>query len=459
MVSALAAAMGTGTALFAASGEERLRHLIRGTFILPLLIPPYVYALTWLALLRRDGLVNQGLLFLLGASLSPYGFAPTALVLAMVFSPIVTLLMLATLDSIDPKVIEAARTLSDDRGVWREVVLPLTLPALLAGMGLVFALTLVEYGVPALLELNVYAKEIYAEFSHSGDPVAAMKLAVPLLVPAVTLIILSQSGWRQTPLRAPLRGRLSLWDLPQPSVLRLWAGGSVVTLALAVLVPLIVLILQAEGGRAIWHAAATGQREILFSLGLALATAAAATLIAVPSSQMLSRRKSGWLWALYALPLAIPAPLYAVGLIHLWTWHYAVPLYGTPIMLLLAHVGRLLPYAVFALVAQLRRIDPLLHEAALLHPVGWLRRAVTIHVPLLAPGLLSCAGIVFVLSLGELGASLLVVPPGSATLSLRLFNLLHYGATGTVAGLALLALALAGLVGATALWLPRRARR
>ena len=90
-------------------------------------------------------------------------------------------------------------------------------------------------------------------------------------------------------------------------------------------------------------------------------------MIALPSSQTLSRRNTSWLWALYALPLAIPAPLYAVGMIHLWNRHPAIPLYGSSFMLLLTHVGRFLPYAVFALVAQLRQVDSSLHEAARLH--------------------------------------------------------------------------------------------
>jgi iron(III) transport system permease protein len=51
--------------------------------------------------------------------------------------------------------------------------------------------------------------------------------------------------------------------------------------------------------------------------------------------------------------------------------------------------------------------------------------------------LAASAAVVFVLSLGELGASLLTVPPGVSTLPLRMFNLLHYGASAEVASLAL----------------------
>ena len=46
--------------------------------------------------------------------------------------------------------------------------------------------------------------------------------------------------------------------------------------------------------------------------------------------------------------------------------------------------------------------------------------------------------VVFALTLGELGATLLVIPPGQSTLTLRLYNYLHYGASEEVAGLSLL---------------------
>lgn len=457
-VSVLATALGLGSACWIASGPKRMKRIARATFVAPLLIPPYVYALAWLALLRRDGLLNRSLIAVFGVSVSPYGFFPAAVVLSLVFSPIVILLALSTLDSIESSLIEAAQILDDPHGVWRRVVLPLALPAILAGMGLTFALTLVEYGVPALLEFNVYSMEIHAEFSQTGDPVAAMRLALPLLIPAAVLVALSQLGQGRTPLRARPGGCPALRALQLPFGLSAWGRASVLVLAIAVLVPVIVLSAQARTVAAVWQASRAASQEIRLSLTLALGVALAATLLSVTSSRVLSRSRRGWLWALHALPLTIPAPLYAIGLIHLCNRPLPVAIYGTPFMLLLAHTGRFLPHSTLALVTQFRRVDPTLHEAARMHEVGWHRRTFRVHLPLLARGLIASAGIVFALSLGELGASLLVVPPGSATLSLRLFNLLHYGASQSVAGLALAGLALTALAGAATLWLLRRSQ-
>ena len=57
---------------------------------------------------------------------------------------------------------------------------------------------------------------------------------------------------------------------------------------------------------------------------------------------------------------------------------------------------------------------------------------------MLMPGILAAAGIAFALTTGELGATLLVAPPGKATLTMRIYNFLHYGASDAVAGLCLM---------------------
>jgi iron(III) transport system permease protein len=63
----------------------------------------------------------------------------------------------------------------------------------------------------------------------------------------------------------------------------------------------------------------------------------------------------------------------------------------------------------------------------------WLR----VVLPLMAPGLAAAAAAVFALTAGELGATLIVTPPGRATLTLRIYNFLHYGASDMVGGLCL----------------------
>jgi iron(III) transport system permease protein len=148
-------------------------------------------------------------------------------------------------------------------------------------------------------------------------------------------------------------------------------------------------------------------------------------------------------WAAAVFPLALPAPLAGLGLAVLWD----PP--GTLAMPVLAALTRGAPLASILLAAQRRRTEPRLLEAA--HVFGRSRwhawRAV--HLPLVGRGVLAAAGLVFALSLGELGATLMVVPPGAQTLTLRVYTFLHAGASEEVAALCLL-LGLLAVVGASA---------
>ena len=83
-----------------------------------------------------------------------------------------------------------------------------------------------------------------------------------------------------------------------------------------------------------------------------------------------------------------------------------------------------------------RRWTPALDAARVFQARDW-QTAWRVRLPLLSPGLLASASLIFALTLGELGATLIVVPPGQPTLTLRIYNYLHYGASDVVAGLCL----------------------
>jgi iron(III) transport system permease protein len=185
--------------------------------------------------------------------------------------------------------------------------------------------------------------------------------------------------------------------------------------------------------------------EVGLSLQVAVASATLATLLSLPVASRLSARpRLGAFWLILALPLAVPPPLAGIALVSATNGPWLDWARATPLALVLAHAARLLPFAAFAAAAQVRRIDPRLLEAASLHDVGAWRRFWRVRLPLMVPAAAVAWLVVFVFSLGELGVSLLVVPPGQATLPIRVYNLMHYGATDTVAALCLVALGLAG---------------
>ena len=136
---------------------------------------------------------------------------------------------------------------------------------------------------------------------------------------------------------------------------------------------------------------------------------------------------------------AMPGTLVGVGLI--WVWNRPGPLgalYGTEGMLVLAYLARFLPVAVLALAASARTVPVSHEEAAAASGAGWLRTIGRIVVPQMRLSIVGAWLMAFVLAFGELGVSILVAPPGEATLPIRIYTILANAPSSSVAILALL---------------------
>ena len=135
---------------------------------------------------------------------------------------------------------------------------------------------------------------------------------------------------------------------------------------------------------------------------------------------------------------AVPSTIVGVGLIGLWNREGPLGmLYGTDAMILLGYLARFVPVAALALAASIRYVPVSHEEAAAVSGAGWLRTMWRIVLPQIRLGLAAAWVIVFVLAFGELGVSILVAPPGEATLPIRVYTLIANTPSSHVAALAL----------------------
>jgi iron(III) transport system permease protein len=180
------------------------------------------------------------------------------------------------------------------------------------------------------------------------------------------------------------------------------------------------------------------------SLLLALTAAGLTALLAFVIAHSLLRARQGpraGLHYLTQVPFAVPPILLGIALIGLWNRPATGWLYDSVAMVVLGYVAHFLPFAICVVHAGLQQFDQRLEEAAWLAIPGRMRITRLIILPLVRGGLAAGFLIVFVLAMGELGVTLLVVPPGVETLPVRIYNLMHYGAEDAVAALSLILLA------------------
>jgi ABC-type Fe3+ transport system permease subunit len=112
--------------------------------------------------------------------------------------------------------------------------------------------------------------------------------------------------------------------------------------------------------------------------------------------------------------------------------------YGTDAMFMLGYLARFVPVAALVIAAATRYVPMSHEEAASVSGSGWLRTMTRIVVPQIRLGLVAAWVIAFVLAFGELGVSILIAPPGEATLPIRIYTIIANTPPSHVAALALL---------------------
>jgi iron(III) transport system permease protein len=171
-------------------------------------------------------------------------------------------------------------------------------------------------------------------------------------------------------------------------------------------------------------------------------------------------------WGLLAFLLAIPGPLVGIALIRLLNRPPASPLaglawlYDTNFAPWLAQLLRALPLVTLVLWPALASVPQSMLDAAQTEGASWWRQLLQIALPQRLPALAVAWLVGLAVALGELAATVLVVPPGPTTISVRIFSLIHYGVDDRVAAICLvLCGALATLVAIAAVFCRMKAEK
>jgi iron(III) transport system permease protein len=393
---------------------------------LPITVPAFVTSYSWV-------------------SITPavQGFWGAAAIVTLAYYPLVYLPVAAVLRGMDPALEESARSLG--MGPWRtffRVTLPQTRVALLGGMLLVSVHMLAEFGAFAMLRFQTFTTAIYDQYKLSFDGAAASMLASVLVLLCLVLLVAE--------LAARGRGRYARVDSGSarpPAVARLgrarWAasGGFLALTGLALGLPLVTLVYWLATGSSASEfdlgelLAATGS-----SLKLGLGAAVLTTLLALPISILSVRHPSRTAIAIERatyVPFALPGIVVALSLIVL-SIHYVPALYGTTALLIVAYSILALPLAVVAARAALAQAPPVHEEVARSLGCRPIQAMVRVTLPRIAPGLGAAAALVFLATVTELTATLLLAPIGTQTLATRFWAnaaSLSYGAAAPYAAL------------------------
>ncbi|HUR63193.1 MAG TPA: ABC transporter permease subunit [Candidatus Thermoplasmatota archaeon] len=363
---------------------------------------------------------------------------------------------------------EAARTLgaTPTAAFWR-VTAPLLLPAVAAAALLAFLFSFASFGVVLYLGQGTVATldTLLYEALGGAFPRPDRAAALAILQLAINGLLLAgflrlqRRSWQGTP--------------PQPRKAGAWRWGAplLAALALAPLAAVLVSAFQVDGrwSLAPWRALLDPSHPAHlagFNLGHALLNSLLYALGACTIGLVLvlclwrGSRSRAWAEALGSLPLGTSSLVLGFGLAVAYG-PGLLDLRGTRLLVLLAHTLVALPFLARALLPALDGLDARLAESAALLGASPLRTLLRVQLPLVRPALTVALGTAAALSLGDFGASLLLMSPDTMGLTVWIarhggpasFDPLHRAESVALAAVLLVLTALAYLA---ASWRPRR---
>lgn len=411
-------------ALFSALGlynisikNKRLADNIWRISILMLLLPSFIHSQSWWETFGMLSFPTSGLL-------------PAWWVCVMFFLPLPFTLIFLSLKAMDKDILEAAAVFFSPGAALFRVVLPTILPAIFSGGLLVFLLSLADYSIPSIFSVNVYSLDIFAQFSVSGSVADAFLYSLPLLFIASVVVILGLNLLKDISLTT--KGDTTTKEeailLPSPVSLLTRVGLSI--LLISIIIPSTNLILGMMGSVNTVEHIKMGLSELMNTLIIS----SGSLLISLPLSlslgtQMSNKKLSSIAYFILILPLIMPASLVGIGLIGIFNgsyWYNSIVMPSLAIAIRYAPVGALLYYS------GIKGLDQEMISARRVYQRSSLNGFCKILFPMIFPIILMAGLSIFILGTGEIGATIMVLPPGFNTLSIKIYNYLHYGSSQVV---------------------------
>jgi iron(III) transport system permease protein len=419
------------------------RHLFEQLMAVPYYLTPLLGALAWSLLgSPESGFINQVWRALGGSGHiidinTPYGIA---WVMALFEGSVAFVMIAAVMKSMDPALEEASQIMGASRlRTMLRITLPLVVPGVLGAAIFVFAEMLGSFAAALVLgtpsRYYVITTAIY-QLVQQYPPKIQIAAAMGTSLFAVMFFMLFlyrrivMAGSYVTITGKAFRPRVT--DIGPLRYLLL--GVCLLYLFAAVGLPLITLLYASLQKIAVAFPAAGNwtlenfriavtMNAVRSALGnsllLGFATATIGVVLMGLLAWLIYRSRlpaSGLIEYVVMFPQAVPRLVFAFGL--MWAWVvFPIPIYGTLWLLLIAYLTVFLPLGVRTIAGVMLQIDKSLEECAQMCGASWAFRVRTVTIPLLVPGLVAAWLLLFIASIRELGASILLMGPHSKVIT------------------------------------------
>lgn len=435
----------------------RLANSVSLALKIPYLLPPFFFAIGWIALAAPEvGYLNKFTTTIgLPALPTIYGMGGTIFVFVL-WATALAMIQIQIFFAQMPGHLEDAAIMcgASPLKTFLKITIPLAWPRLLACMLLTAVNALAAFGVPAMLaspaRTYVFTTRIYQSIKSSQDFSQAGLLSFALLLVTLALIIL-QKVLSKTKSGALVGGKATRPSALEPSIGSKFVFGFAILFAfVSCVLPCVAVTVQSllhdrsdltsmtfEKYVYVFTALPDSMSALKNSIITSVLAAGIATilgLVVAYGAARLRSRTSRILTEVWDIGYALPGTVIALCLIVF----YSGSLTDTIWILALAYVVKYAAFALRTLTPAMASISRELEEAAWMSGASQARGFFKVVIPMLKPAIAAALLLALVPMLSELTMSVLLAGAGTETLGTLIYRLQEYSDPGSAAVLAVL---------------------
>ena len=441
--------IGVGIAFIVARYDFPLKPLVGILPLVTLVIPDVIVVQSWLMVFGNNGVVTNFFWDYFGIN-TPRFYGWPGLIFVMIFQhyAFIYLMVFAAFRSIDGSIEQAAQNLgSSPRRTYLTVTIPVLAPAVLVSAMVVFSMAIDNFGIPAIIapRVPILSVTAYNTFVSElgGDPIMQSTMSV-MLVLIAAIVLLVQKLYVERRVYQMETGRA-------PEVIKLEAAkGRLVSAAvlgfiLLSLLPVMIVVAAAfthsQGPVLHWGTFSLEnlRRAIIFtpealynSFFLASIATIVGTFFSIIVSYLLVKKRSVLTSILdfaAVLPLVVAGTVLGIALIGAYNTGPII-LTGTWFIMAMAYFVRRVPYGIRTMSGPVHAIRDSIEEASINLGVSPLRSFFKVVLPIMTPAIISGAIFMWVTTLSELSATIVLYTAGLSTMPIQIFQQLDSGYIG-----------------------------
>jgi putative spermidine/putrescine transport system permease protein len=481
LVTLLSVALSYPLAYLLATVSTSVRKLLFVLVLLPFWTSALVRTTAWIVLLQRNGVLNE-MLSSAGLIDEPiafvYNLSGVLIGMTHVLMPFVVLPLYAAFRAVDRSLVEAAESLGAGAfAIGRRILLPLTMPGVIAGGTIVFMSSIGYYITPALMGgpgQQMIAMLIADNINRTLNWGLAAALSVVLLLATLVVFFFFQRAFGLDRLMSG-GGRGAASSFGEGGRSRSAGGKASVAagifVTLFLIAPIVIVFPMSLGASPFlefppenyslrWFESFFSERRWLTAVWNSLQAAAVAIAISVPFGTLaalgvdrMSRRARPWLEAVFILPMVVPVIILAVGLFYLLS---PLNVLGSPLTLGAAHSVLASPFVFLTVRSALKGFDRNQELAALSLGASWPTMFRRVMLPAIAPGMLAGAVFAFIQSFDDVVLALFLTNIRSRTLPRIMYEGIAHEIDPTIIAVSVLVILVSILMLGINLFLSRR---